>query len=502
MSDYILRLKNISKYFGGVKALKGVQLDLKDGEIHALVGENGAGKSTLMKVLSGVYQPTGGTIEFQGKPITFDSPQQAREVGIGIIYQEFSLIPDLTVYENIFLGRELKKKNRFLNTKEMIRITQEKLKDLGVEIDPQEKIRNLSIAKQQFCEIVKAVSDNLKVLILDEPTATLTPGEVKQLFALMRRLLERGVSMIFISHHLDDIFTIADEVTVFRDGEYIGSSPVAQIERNELVRMMVGRSVDQEFPAKRNYEALLDQKICLEASVQRLASVETQHFILRKSEILGISGLVGAGRTELFRSLVGANHALQRKVLKNGVEIKIKRPFDAVSQGIGYVSEDRKGLGLILPFSIQDNIVINSLDKNARAKIFVNERENAKISKNLSHEISIKTPSIKQLVQNLSGGNQQKVAIAKWLSTDCDVIIFDEPTRGVDVGAKAEIYNLIHKLAAENGLSIIMISSEMPEVVGLSDRVLVMRSDRIVAELEKNDINPETIMSYATGGLT
>ncbi|MGD1823337.1 MAG: sugar ABC transporter ATP-binding protein [Pleomorphochaeta sp.] len=499
MSEYILKLTNISKHFGGVKALENVHLNVLKGEVHALVGENGAGKSTLMKVLSGVHQPTSGTIEFNSEIVKFLDPQQARDAGIGIIYQEFSLIPDLKVYQNIFLGRELKKKNGILDSKRMIEIAAEKLSDLGVDIDPKETVRNLSIAKQQFCEIVKAVSDELKVLILDEPTATLTPGEVEQLFLLMRRLQKRGVSMIFISHHLDDIYTIADNVTVFRDGQFIGTNIVKEIKQDKLINMMVGRTVEQEFPQKPSIEEVEKQPICLEAEVQRLSKLEKQHITLRKGEILGVAGLVGAGRTELFRALIGADKAYYKKIIKNGKEIKLRTPNEALNNGIGLVPEDRKTQGLILPFTIKDNIVINSLETEAKAKVFENKEANIKNSTSMVKKINIKTPSILQYVCNLSGGNQQKVAIAKWLTTDCDVLVFDEPTRGVDVGAKAEIYELIRTLAKQ-GLSIIMISSEMPEIVGLSDRVLTIKDDKIVAELKGNEIDPEVIMSYATGG--
>lgn len=500
MSDYILRLIGISKYFGGVKALRKVHLNLKKGEVHALVGENGAGKSTLMKVLSGVYQPNEGKIEFCDKEVKFSDPQSARKAGIGIIYQEFSLIPDLTVYQNIFLGREIRKKSGILDSKKMIEIATQKLKSLEVDIDPKEKVRNLSIAKQQFCEIVKAVSDDLKVLILDEPTATLTPGEVEKLFELMKKLLKQNVSMIFISHHMDDIYTIADTVTVFRDGQFIGSKPVSEIDQKTLVGMMVGRTVDQEFPAKLKYSEISKRPICLEANVQRLSNLEMQHIVLRKSEILGVSGLVGAGRTELFSTIFGADKAYKKTIIKDGKEIKVNNPYNAVQLGIGLVPEDRKTQGLILPFSITDNIMINSLADYAKYKLFTNEKVNKTESNKMINKIHIKTPSRNQIVGNLSGGNQQKVAIAKWLTTNCNVIIFDEPTRGVDVGAKSEIYELIKELS-KSGLSIIMISSELPEVVGLSDRVYVMRSDKIVAELIDDDINPQKIMGYATGGL-
>jgi ribose transport system ATP-binding protein len=498
MNDIILQLTNISKFFGGVEALNGVSLTVKRGEIHALVGENGAGKSTLMKILAGVYQPSKGKIELDGREVHFNDPTMAKKAGIGIIYQEFSLIPDLTVYQNIFLGRELKKRNGLLSDKKMAEIAKKELDELEVDINPLDKVRNLSIAKQQFCEIAKAVTDNLKILILDEPTATLTPDETNQLFALMRRLQKHGVSMIFISHHMDDIFEIAESVTCFRDGRYVASSPVKNISMDELVSMMVGRTVSQQFPAKQPYNQIEKREICLNTTVQRLKDTQKQTIVLHKGEILGISGLVGAGRTELFRAFLGADKAFYKHVEKNGKEIRIHTPNDALLHGIGLVPEDRKTQGLILPFSINDNIVLNTLQDTAWHGFYINQNKNRKTSNGLIQKLKIKTPSEKQFVKNLSGGNQQKVAIAKWLATSCDILIFDEPTRGVDVGAKSEIYELI-KYLAEKGLSLIMISSEMPEIVGLSDRVLVMRSNKVVAELTDEQITPEIIMGYATG---
>jgi ribose transport system ATP-binding protein len=498
MNDVILKLTDISKFFGGVEALNRVSLTVKRGEIHALVGENGAGKSTLMKILSGVYQPSEGTIEIDGKEVHFNDPKTAKKAGIGIIYQEFSLIPDLTVYQNIFLGRETKKKNGLLDDKKMAEIAERQLDELEVDINPFDKVRNLSIAKQQFCEIVKAVTDNLKILILDEPTATLTPDEVTQLFSLMKRLQKHGVTMIFISHHMDDIFTIAETVTCFRDGHYIGTSQVKDITMEKLVSTMVGRTVSQQFPPKLLYQEIARKQICLNATIQRFKNTGKQKILLHKGEILGISGLVGAGRTELFRVLFGADKAFSKYIEKDGKEIQIHTPNDALKNGIGLVPEDRKTQGLILPFSINDNIVLNTLDETALYGLYVHRKKNNEKSNNLIKKLRIKTPSNKQFVKNLSGGNQQKVAIAKWLATSCDILIFDEPTRGVDVGAKSEIYELIKKLS-EKGLSLIMISSEISEIVGLSDKVLVMRSNNIVAELTDKQITPEIIMSYATG---
>ncbi len=500
MSETILRLMNISKHFGGVHALKDVHLEVDKSEIHALLGENGAGKSTLMKILSGVYQPDRGIIELEGKEVTFTNPQSAKDAGIGIIYQEFSLIPYLTVTQNIFLGRELRNKFGVLEEKKMQRIANEKLQNLNVEIDPQSLIKNLSIAKQQFVEIVKAVTDEVKVLILDEPTATLTPSEVKQLFMLMRTLQDKGVSMIFISHHLDDVYEIADRVTCLRDGEYIGTNWVKEVKPDDLVRMMVGRTVSQDFPKKPEYRKIENGPIVLKAEVQRTKKLKKQQITLHKGEILGLAGLVGSGRTELLRSLIGADRAAYKKIVFEDKEVQLRSPYEALQYGIGLVPEDRKTQGLILPFSVQDNIVVNTLQRTCRCKMLVNRKKNREISEQRKNELSIKTPSINQLVVNLSGGNQQKVAIAKWLTTQCQLLIFDEPTRGIDVGAKAEIYELMRALAAK-GMSIIMISSEMPEIVGLSDKVLVMKNDEIVAELKENEIHSERIMSYATGGI-
>ena len=500
MSEFVLRLANISKNFGGVKALQDVHLNLKKGEIHALLGENGAGKSTLMKILSGVYLPDYGTIEMNGEPVHFNNPQMAKDAGIGIIFQEFSLIPHLTVTQNIFLGREIKNKIGIMDSKKMHKIALERLHDLSVDIDPHSLISELSIAKQQFVEIVKAVSDEVKVLILDEPTATLTPGEVKQLFTLMRTLKKKEVSMIFISHHLDDVYEIADSVTCLRDGLYIDTSLVKDVEPDELVHKMVGRTVSQSFPAKPSYEDIVKREVLMDATLQRKRTTSEQRVMLHTGEILGVSGLVGAGRTELIRSLIGADKAYSKRVIFHGKEIRMNTPHEALVQGIGLVPEDRKTQGLILPFSICDNIVITTLGKTAKRGFWIDQKNNFKVSNARREELSIKTPSVNQLVQNLSGGNQQKVAIAKWLTTECELLIFDEPTRGIDVGAKAEIYHLMRELV-KSGISIIMISSELTEVIGLSDKVIVMRNDEIVATLTGNEINGELIMNYATGGI-
>lgn len=500
MSEYVLKLTGISKFFGGVKALQNVHLEVKKGEIHALLGENGAGKSTLMKILSGVYQPDAGRIEIEGKTVQFSSPQAAKEAGIGIIFQEFSLVPYLTVAQNIFLGRELKTKFGTLDNKQMREVAQERLKSFGVRIEPNIVVNKLSIAQQQFVEITKAVTDKVTILILDEPTATLTPNEVTQLFLLMRRLQKQGVSMIFISHHMDDVFQIADRVTCLRDGQYIGTKDVSEVSTDELIQMMVGRTVDQEFPRKPDYSVIEKHPVCLDATLSRGKGYAPQHLVLHEGEILGLSGLVGAGRTELIRAIIGAEKAVGKRILVNGKEVRINTPYDALRCGIGYVPEDRKTQGVILPFSILDNVVLSMLRKTAMAHgVWVNRKGNKVVCERQRKSLAIKTPSITQKVENLSGGNQQKVVIGKWLATDCKILIFDEPTRGIDVGAKAEIYELLRDLVKKN-VSVILISSELPEIVGLSDRVLVMRGDRIVAELAGNGIESGEIMKYATGG--
>jgi len=495
----LLHLKGITKQFGGVKALTDVDLQVNKGEIQALLGENGAGKSTLMKILSGGYQCDSGTILIDGQEVRISNPVQAGELGIGIIYQEFSLIPHMTVAENIFMGREITGKTGQLNYRKMNSLAGEYLKKLGVNIRPGERIANLSVAEKQFVEIAKAISRQVRVLILDEPSATLTPKEVERLFVLMRDLKKKGVAMIFISHHLDEIFDIADRVSVLRDGCYIGTKPVSETDHDDLVHMMVGRNVDYEFPEK-SAESAADNEIVL--NVKHLTGKTggpSVSFHLRKGEILGISGLVGAGRTEMIRALIGADHASEKDVEIFGKKAPLASPTESLKKGIGLLPEDRKTQGVILPFSVEHNVTLCTLKQICNGMGLLDRKQSRQVVAEYVKSVNIKTPGIWQSVGNLSGGNQQKVVIAKWLNSRSRILIFDEPTRGIDVVAKTEIYHLMRQLT-EEGISIIMISSELPEVVGMSDRVLVMRNDRIVSELSGEDISPHKIMTLAAGG--
>ena len=498
--ECLLELKQVSKTFSGVKALKKVDLKLREGKIHALAGENGAGKSTLMKIVVGVYKPDLNTGEMlvNGKRVEHVDPQMAQQLGIGIIYQEFSLIPHMTVYENIFLGREIKKPTGFLDKKKMRRQAVEVLEHLKMDINPDKMINQLSIAEQQFVEIAKAISLNVKVLILDEPTAPLTPNEVESLFTLMKELKAKGVGMVFISHHLDEIFEICDEVTCLRDGETVGYKQINELNMKELIRMMVGRDVAQTYPQNHTPVDYSSVPLLNVKSLQRKSGLPEVSFNLYSGEIVGIAGLVGAGRTELARAITGADSAVKKKIEMNGRKININNPKIALDLGIGLLPEDRKSQGLIVDFSVEYNVVINTLKESLNKIHTIRKRSLSSRTRKQIDALGIKTPSERSIVKNLSGGNQQKVVIGKWLSTNCQILIFDEPTRGIDVGAKAEIYELMRGLT-KKGMGIIMISSELPEVIGISDRVLVMRKDNIVATLQGDEITPDGIMEYAAG---
>lgn len=495
--DKILELKDIVKIFPGVKALDGVNIDINRGEIHALVGENGAGKSTLMKVLSGIYRPSSGNIYFNGKEIVLENTKQAQELGITIIHQEFSLIPYLNSVENIFLGRELRKKNGLLDKKRMKESAQELLKRIDVVVDLEKSVDGLSVAEQQFIEIAKALSVNANFLILDEPTATLTPGEVKHLFDLMRTLKKDGVSMIFISHHMNEIFEIADRFSVLRDGKWIGTESTKKVTTNDIIRMMVGRDLNETFPEHTCFVG--EKEVLLEVKKLKNKRVNDVSFKLNKGEILGICGLVGSGRTEVVRALIGADKAYDKEVYIRGKKVDIKSPYDALECSIALIPEDRKSQGLVLESSVKNNVSLSGLNNIVNRYNFINKTKEINIVKGYVSSLKIKTPGIDRLVKNLSGGNQQKVVIAKCLNTGCEILIFDEPTRGIDVGAKAEIYKLMRELV-DKGISIIMISSELPEILGMSDRVLVMYKGKITGEISAKEANQEKIMYYATGG--
>ncbi|GBU10012.1 ATP-binding component of sugar ABC transporter [Gammaproteobacteria bacterium] len=487
----LLKLENIEKSFPGVKALNGINLSLDRGQIHALLGENGAGKSTLMKILCGIYQPDNGIISIDGKQVRFKNYREAIAAGIGIIFQEFSLIPYLNAVENIFLNRELKNKVGLLDRSTMKKQAITIFKGLDVNINLNTPVENLSIAEQQFVEIAKALSLHANILVLDEPTATLTPNEARHLFQIMRDLQSTGVGMFFISHHLEEIFEICNTISVLRDGEYIGTTKVEDTNIDKLVQMMVGRAINQTYLTART----LESEKYLEVSLKRYNNAPIDNFFLKKGEILGFAGLVGSGRTELVNAMIGADSCYSKTILLDKNEIHLNSPSDALKAGFGLLPENRKTQGLVLSFSVQDNIWLNQHPSKFG---LINAKFEKKVSDDLIRKVGIKTPSGETIVGNLSGGNQQKVVIARWLNHDCKILIFDEPTRGIDVGAKAEIYQQMRTLT-QTGVSIIMISSELPEVIGVSDRILVFREGHIVATLEGDDMNSETILLHATG---
>ena len=494
MSEILLNMHGIQKYFPGVHALDNAQLELRAGEVLALIGENGAGKSTLMKILTGIYTKDDGVIELYGQPTEIQSPSHAQQLGISIVHQELNLMQDLTVAENIFVGRE-STKGLFLDKKEQNRKTDELLKSLHLNITARTVVKRLTVAQQQMVEIAKALSyNNTRILIMDEPSASLTTAEIEDLFTFIRRLKATGVGIIYISHRMDELKEITDRVTVMRDGQYVDTVNTAETTIDQIVQMMVGRVIFDEPKSHSNVAP--DAPVVLEARNLCSDMVKDVSFQLHKGEILGFAGLMGAGRTETMRLLSGADPKTSGQIIVNGKEVKIRRPKDAVQAGIGYLSEDRKRYGLCLGLSVADNTAMASLDSLTSGP-FVQDGKIAQVTQEYIQKLRTKTPSGKTLARSLSGGNQQKVVIAKWLLRDCDVLIFDEPTRGIDVGAKSEIYKLMNQLAAE-GKSIIMISSELPEILRMSDRVMVMCEGRLTGELDISEATQERIMTYAT----
>lgn len=491
-----LEMRGITKTYPGVKALDNVNFEVAKGEVHALVGENGAGKSTLMKILAGAQPMDSGEIRINGEVVHITSPQKAMDLGISIIYQEFNLVPYLNAAENIFLGREPKGiLPGFVDFKTMYAEAQRVIDSLGVKLDVRTPVNRLSVAQQQMVEVAKATSRNASIIAMDEPSATLTEHELQNLFELIRSLKSKGVSIIYISHRLEEIFQIADRVTVLRDGKLVGTKPVSEIDRDEIIRMMVGRELKEKIP-KESVE--FGPPALTIKGLSRKGILHDISFTVHKGEVLGIAGLVGAGRTELARAIFGADPIDSGEIWLNGTRVDIRSPRDAIQLGIGLVTEDRKELGLILGMVVRENISLANLDSLTRFG-FVNRREERKAALKFVEDLMIKTPSIEQQVQNLSGGTQQKVVLAKWLFTRSKVLIFDEPTRGIDVGSKVEIYQLMNQLAA-NGTAIIMISSELPEILGMSDRIIVMHEGRIAGELSREEATQEKIMHLATGG--
>lgn len=493
MSEQVLlKMKNVTKKFPGVVALDDVSLTLNRGEVHALLGENGAGKSTLIKVLGGIYIPDQGEIEIDGEKRTINSVAVSQECGIGIIHQEISLVPEMTVAQNIYLGRE--NGRVFINQRENVKKVAELLEYLEFDINANDIVSKLSIAKQQIVEIAKALSMNSRIIVMDEPTAAITDNDTRKLFKIIERLKNDGIGIIYISHRMDELFEIADNITILRDGKYIGTVKTKETDRNELISMMVGRQLEEIY----NYDQGSLSENVLE--VENLSSkyVSDINIQLRKGEILGFSGLVGAGRTEFARALFGIDPIQSGTVKIKGREVKINSPKDAIKNGIALVPEDRKGQGLVLGNTVQFNTLLVVLDKFIKGCIVNKKKANSIVSEEVS-SLRIKTPSFTTLVSSLSGGNQQKIVLAKWLENTPDIIILDEPTRGIDVGAKMEIYDLIFRLAKKD-VSVILISSDMSEIINLSTRVVVMREGKITGILDKSELKQEKIMAYAMRG--
>ncbi|QEN05197.1 ATP-binding cassette domain-containing protein [Thiospirochaeta perfilievii] len=490
----ILQMENITKDFPGVKALDSVHLNVFKGEVMALLGENGAGKSTLMKILSGVYENEKGSILLKDKSIQITSPKNAMDLGIGIIHQELNLIPGLTVGENIFLGKEPTNKSKNINWNKLYTDSDNLLKRLGSSINSKAPASTLSIGDQQMVEIAKALSVDAEILIFDEPTDALTDREANNLFRVIEELKENGKGIVYISHRLPEVFEICDRVTVLRDGQFIGERAVSELDEDGIIEMMVGRKLTDQIPFSPHRAG----EILLEVKDFNSSVSNNINFNIKQGEIVGIGGLMGAGRTEMALSLYGMYPCNSGEIILNGQSIKIDSPQKAIEKGIAYVSEDRKQLGLFLGLSIKDNITLPALKEFEKLLYKIDEKERNSSVDEYINQISIKTPNRDQLVGNLSGGNQQKIAIARGLITKPKLLILDEPTRGVDVGAKKEIYTLINKFKDE-GLAILMISSEMPELLGLSDRILVMHNNTITGELSRDEASQESIMRMAVG---
>lgn len=494
-TKYRLEMRNITKHFGGVKALTDVSLQVAPQEIHALIGENGAGKSTLMKILSGAYKKDSGEILLDGKPVTINNPKEAKDLGIAIIYQEFMLAPDLTVAENIYID-QLAAGKTVINWKELRQKAKEQLSRLGFDdISPTAKVGNLSVAYQQVVEICKNLTRNAKVLVLDEPTAVLTFSEIKKLFDIIRKLREDGVSIIYISHRLEELFELSDHITVLKDGGYVGTVETSSIDKNKLVTMMVGREMSQMFPER---HATIGEEILRVEHLNAGKMVKDVSFNLRAGEVLGFSGLVGAGRTETMRALFGADKKDSGKVVYFGREVDFKNPKEAIKNGFGMLPENRKEQGLLLKQSVRMNTTLTVLKTKVASAGIINHKKEKEYAAKLLASISTKYGSTEDNADSLSGGNQQKVALAKWVAADCKCIVFDEPTRGVDVGAKVEIYNIINELA-QKGVGIIMISSEMTEIIGMCDRAIVMRQGEITGEFTNQEITENTMIKAAMG---
>ena len=495
MGDVILTMKGIDKSFPGVKALDQVFLEVRKGEVHALMGENGAGKSTLMKVLTGIYSRDAGTITYEGREVTYHNPREAQADGIVIVHQELNMMGHLTVAQNIFIGQEFKK-GPFIDDAKMNEEAKKLFKRLNIDIDPKTTMSDLTVGMQQMCEIAKAISHEAKVIIFDEPSAALTEAEIERLFEIIRELKKQQMGIVYISHRMDEIKRITDRVSVMRDGSYVGTLVTDECTKDDIIHMMVGRVI-YEDPKTESQVAEGSPVVLKVDHLNAGRMVQDVSFELKKGEILGFAGLMGAGRTETLRAVFGADPKESGEIFLNGEKIEIKTPQDAVKAGIGYLSEDRKRYGVVLQKTITENSTLACLNEYVRG-LFIDSKKERKVAKKYVDILKTKTPGIDQLVINLSGGNQQKIVVAKWLVNNCDILIFDEPTRGIDVGAKQEIYELMNKLVKEDGKSIIMISSEMTEILRMSDRVVVMCEGRKTGEMDISEVTQEKIMHLAT----
>ncbi len=494
VGEVILKMKEIDKSFPGVHALKKVNLEVRKGEVLALMGENGAGKSTLMKVLTGIYSKDSGEVIYEGSPVEFSSPREAQDAGIAIVHQELNMMHQLTVAQNIFIGREFMK-GRFIDDKKMNEEAKKLFERLNIDINPAETMNNLTVGRQQMCEIAKAISREVKVIIFDEPTAALTESEIEELFKIIRELREKNLGIVYISHRMDEIKMITDRVTVMRDGEYVGTLITKECTKDDIINMMVGRTIYEDPKEKSNVAE--DAPVVLKVEHLNAGKlVRDVSFELRKGEILGFSGLMGAGRTETARALFGADKKESGTIYVNGQQVEIHTPQDAVKAGIGYLSEDRKRFGLVLDKTVAENTSMAALDLFTNG-LLIDRKQEEEIAQEYVSKLKTKTPNVTTQVVTLSGGNQQKVVIAKWLTRNCDILIFDEPTRGIDVGAKSEIYHLMNELV-EQGKSIIMISSEMTEILRMSDRIIVMCEGRKTGEIAIDKASQEVIMHAAT----
>jgi ribose transport system ATP-binding protein len=496
MGELLFSMEGIEKSFPGVHALNQARFDLRAGEIHALVGENGAGKSTLMKVFAGIYRKDAGRIIYKGREVDIPNPAAAQNLGISMIHQELNLMPHLTVAQNIFIGREPRRRIKFILDDRLINEQARQLIEMmHLKLDPRTRVADLTVAKQQMVEIAKALSFNSEVLIMDEPTAALTDAEIEELFRIIRQLRDKGVGIVYITHRLEELKRISERITVMRDGHTIATVPTQEATIDQIISMMVGRTIYEtapELPEKQNQDVVLEVR-----NLSRGRTIRDVSFKLKKGEILGFAGLMGAGRTEVARAIFGADPIDTGEIYLDGHKVHIRSPRDAVRHGIGYLSEDRKRYGLTLGMDVESNIVLAAFDRFLGLLGWINAARSRATAQRFVEMLSIKTPSLQQKVKFLSGGNQQKVVVGKWLTANTRILIFDEPTRGIDVGAKSEIYRLLNDLARQ-GKSIIMISSELPEILRMSHRVIVMCEGRVTGELDIREATQESIMKYAT----